>query len=185
MNDVTQIIDQINAGDDPSATDRLLPLVYDELRRLASIRMNDERQCHTLSPTALVHESFLRLTGNSVDSEWNGKGHFFAAASEAMRRILIDHARGKNANKRGGDAQREPFHESQLFEPEKSVELLALDESLGRLQAEDDEAAQLVKLRFFAGLTNQQTADSLGISPRKANMVWSFARAWLKRDMSA
>ena len=183
MSEVTRIIEQINSGNEPAASERLLPLVYDELRRLADVRMNSERDSHTLSPTALVHEAFLRLTGNTMDVHWNGKGHFLGAASEAMRRILIDHARGKKAQKRGGNAGREPFHESQLFDTEKSGELLALDESLTRLETEDEEAARLVKLRFFAGLTNQQAAETLGVSPRKANMVWSFARAWLKRDM--
>ncbi|MEM7455607.1 MAG: ECF-type sigma factor [Planctomycetota bacterium] len=183
MTEVTRIIDQINSGENSPATERLLPLVYEELRRLAAVRMNNERNSHTLSPTALVHEAFVRLTGNSIDVAWNGKGHFLAVASEAMRRILIDHARGRNAQKRGGSAKREPYHESRLFDAETSGELLALDESLARLEADDAEAAKLVKLRFFAGLTNQQAADAIGISPRKANMVWSYARAWLKRDI--
>lgn len=182
MQNVTKIIDQIRSGSE-EASASLLPVIYEELRRLAASRMKGERADHTLTPTALVHEAYLRLTGNEP-SDWNGRAHFFAAASEAMRRILIDHARGKNAIKRGGDLKRLNLVESWLEHEKTSEELIELDEALGELESQDKEAATLVKLRFFAGMTIKEAAESMQLSPRKANMLWAYARSWLKRAMT-
>lgn len=183
MSDVTQILSRMDAGD-PTAADELLPLVYDELRRLASARLAFEKPGQTLEATALVHEAYLRLLGpiDSQPTAWNGRGHFFAAAAEAMRRILVENARRKSRIKHGGGREREELDPSQLFAVETSSDdLLALDEALERLAAEDPLAANLVKLRYFAGLTIPQAAEILGVSPRKADFLWSFARAWLRR----
>lgn len=186
MTDVTQILSRIEAGD-PSATDELLPLVYDELRRLAARRLGHEKPGQTLQATALVHEAYLRLVGpaDRESQPWNSRGHFFAAAAEAMRRILVEQARRKASAKHGGDRVREEFEPSQIAAAERPGELLALDEALQRLKAQDFQAAELVKLRYFAGLTIPQAADVLGVSPRKADFLWSFARAWLRREMDA
>ncbi len=177
MNDVTQIMSAIEQGD-ARAADQLFPLVYDELRRLAAAQLADEAAGQTLQATALVHEAYLRLVETEA-RRWNSRGHFFAAAAEAMRRILVDRARRKNRVKRGGGRGREPLDEAKVMAPEVGEDVLALDEALRQLASEDAEAAELVKLRFFAGLTSAQAAEALGISPRTADRVWAFARTFL------
>ncbi len=180
MSDVSRILNQIEDGD-PSAANQLLPLVYAELRRLAAARMSAERTDHSLAPTALVHEAYLRLVEQQQPQHFSGRGHFFFAAAEAMRRILIEHARKLGTAKRGGQVRRVELDAVDLFDPSRGPELIALDEVLDRLEEMDAEAAGVVKLRFFAGLTNRQAAEQLGISPRKADMLWAYARAWLRR----
>ncbi len=176
MSEVTRILTAIEQGD-ATAADRLLPLVYDELRRLAAQKLAGEAPGNTLQPTALVHEAYLRLVG--VDAaHWAGSGHFFAAAAQAMRRLLIDSARRKQADKRGGGRQRQPLEG--LAAPEPDEELLALDEALQQLAAKDPQKARLVELRYFAGLTGEQAAQVLGISPTTADRHWAYARAWLQ-----
>ena len=171
MNEITKLIDQIN-GDIQGPTEELLPLVYDELRRLAANRMNDERTDHTLTPTALVHEAYLRLVGHTRGPDWSGRGHFFAAAAEAMRRILIDHARSKNAIKRGGGAKRLDLVESWLISNPQANGLIELDEALSALEAVDSEAAMLVKLRFFCW-HDQRTScgESSTFAPQSKHVV--------------
>jgi RNA polymerase sigma factor (TIGR02999 family) len=181
MSEVTQILCAIEAGD-PRAASELLPLVYDELRKLAAARMADEKPGQTLQPTALVHEAYLRLVGDVQPRDWNGRGHFFAAAAEAMRRILVENARRKHALKRGGDRQRLDLAEPAA--PRFSDDLLALDQALEQLAAKDPRKAEVVKLRYFAGLTMEQTAESLGISLATANRWWNYARAWLHQEIS-
>ena len=178
MGDVTQILSAIEAGD-PTAAAELLPLVYDELRKLAAARLADERPGQTLQPTALVHEAYLRLVGASPPRDWNGRGHFFAAAAEAMRRILINRARDRHRLKRGGDCGRVDL--DALAEPATAPDahLLDLDDALDRLARSHPQAAELVKLKFFAGLTLQESAAALGLPPRSADRLWAFARAWL------
>jgi RNA polymerase sigma factor (TIGR02999 family) len=183
MNDVTRILSAIDQGD-PSAANKLLPLVYDELRKLAAQRLAQEKPGQTLQATALVHEAYLRLVGNNLPARWNGRGHFFAAAAEAMRRILVENARRRARTKHGGDHQRQDVEPSQIVAPEDSQDLLALDEALNRLSQQDSLSAELVKLRYFAGLTIPQAAEVLGVSPRKADFLWSFARAWLRREIA-
>jgi RNA polymerase sigma factor (TIGR02999 family) len=180
MSDVTRILSQIDAGD-PAAAEQLLPLVYDELRKLAAAKLAHEKPGQTLQATALVHEAYLRLVGEHSSQMWNSRGHFFAAAAEAMRRILIDQARRKKSEKAGGALRRQLLDDAQLAMDEDSEELLALDEALARLAEIDAVAAQLVKLRFFAGLTTEQAADLLGISSRSAYYAWTYARSWLHR----
>ena len=182
--DVSKLIEQVESADDPATAEKLLPLVYDELRRLAACRMKNERDSHSLTPTALVHEAVVRLVGKELNQDFNGKKHLMAAVAMSMRRILVDHFRKRNAQKRGGGARKVELLESRLLTPEKSDELLALDESLTRFELVDAEAAKLIELRFFVGLTNSQAAEQLGISPRKADQLWAFGRAWLKKDMS-
>jgi RNA polymerase sigma factor (TIGR02999 family) len=177
MTEVTRILEAIGAGD-PAAVDRLLPLVYDELRRLAAARLGQEAPGQTLQPTALVHEAYLRLLGGA-EPRWETRGHFFTAAAEAMRRILIDRARSKKRQKRGGGAARLELATLDLASPPPDEELLALDEALARLEREDRPKAELVKLRFFAGLSVEQAANALGISRATADRHWAFARAWL------
>lgn len=182
-NEVTQVLNALANGDERAAT-QLFPLVYDELRRLATRKMGREYGERTLQPTALVHEAFLRLVGSGGDSQWDNRGHFFIAAAESMRRILIEQARRKKAQKRGGELAKRPL--SDIVDDDGPVDpetLLALDEALDRLAEVDSEAAQLVKLRFFAGLSNEDAARSLGISPRTAKRNWSYARAWLRREL--
>lgn len=188
MSDVTTILTRIERGD-RHASDELLPLVYEELRKLASQRMASEVPDHTLQATALVHEAYLRLVGCNQQTDgdrqphWESRGHFFAAAAEAMRRILIENARRKAGPKGGGGMRR---HDISVVEPESDsspVDLLELDEALQRLAAKDPRKAELVKLRFFAGLTNEQAADALGVSPRTASDDWRYAKAWLKIEM--
>ena len=181
MNDVTHILSAIEHGD-PEAAEQLLPLVYAELRKLAAVRLADEKPGQTLQPTALVHEAYLRLVGGGQPDGWSGRGHFFAAAAEAMRRILVENARRRSRVKHGADRARLDL-DSALIAPEDDQDLLALDAALDRLAGEDPLAAELVKLRFFAGLTIPQAAQMLDVSPRKADFLWSFARAWLRREI--
>ena len=185
MNDVTGILSAIGAGD-PVAADQLLPLVYTELRELAAHKLSQERPGHTLDATALVHEAYLRLVapGRAGPPDWNGRGHFFAAAAEAMRRILVDQARRKQADKHGGGRSRVDLPEDLAAPEVRSDDLIALDEALGRLERHDAEAARLVKLRYFAGLSHQEAAEALGVSRGVADRLWALARAWLFRQLS-
>jgi RNA polymerase sigma factor (TIGR02999 family) len=183
MADVTQLLRSAAAGDRQAAAD-LLPLVYDELRRLAAHRIAHEKPGHTLQPTALVHEVYLRMVGDTDEPHWDGRAHFFAAAAEAMRRILVESARRKESLKRGGGADRVECDLGQLPALEIHEDLLALDEALDRLTAADPEAAQLVKLRYFAGLTLAEAAEALGISTRTADRLWAYARAWLHQAVT-
>ena len=183
MADVTQILLQIEHGD-PNAADQLLPLVYDELRKLAAAKMAYEKPGQTLQATALVHEAYLRLVAAENQQRWNSRAHFFGAAAEAMRRILVENARRKAGPEAGGRLQRV---EISCVKPETErteVDLLALDEALARLAAKDPRKAELVKLRFFAGLTNEQAAELLGITSRTAYADWGYAKAWLRLEMS-
>jgi RNA polymerase sigma factor (TIGR02999 family) len=180
--DVTQILNAIEQGD-PKAATELLPLVYDELRKLAAARLADEKPGQTLQPTALVHEAYVRLVGDGPARDWNGRGHFFAAAAEAMRRILVEAARRKGRARHGGGRARIDLDAVEPTVDEADDRLLAIDETLTLLAAEDPAAAEVVKLRFFAGLTAEQAADALGISLRTANSHWAFARAWLFRRL--
>lgn len=181
---VTYILSQIEAGDPRAAAD-LLPLVYDELRRLAAQKMSHEKSDHTLQPTALVHEAWLRLVGGEKQSTWNSRGHFYAAAAEAMRRILIEGARQRASLKRGGEFQRVPVAEVDLAgDMNDWASLLTLDDALSKLQTEDADAYELVMLRYFSGLTVNEAADALGVSPRTAKRNWSYARAWLEREIN-
>jgi RNA polymerase sigma factor (TIGR02999 family) len=182
MSDVSRIISAIDQGD-PSAAAQLLPLVYDELRQLAAAQMAREKPDHSLDATALVHEAYIRLVDSDNGQCWNGRGHFFAAAAEAMRRILIESARRQATLKRGGGLVRNELPESELVAPESSGDLLALDEALSQLAVVDGVAAELVKLRYFAGLTSQQAAETLGISSRTADRTWAYARAWLFKKL--
>jgi RNA polymerase sigma factor (TIGR02999 family) len=181
MNHVTQILSAIEQGD-THAVDQLFPLVYDALRELAAAKLAHEAPGQTLQATALVHEAYLRLVETKAQ-EWNSRGHFFAAAAEAMRRILVDRARKKQSLKRGGDRVREPLEEALVMAPEIGEDLVALDEALERLGARDAEAAELVKLRFFAGLTSAQAAEAMGVSPRTADRAWTYARVFLLAEL--
>jgi RNA polymerase sigma factor (TIGR02999 family) len=178
MSDVIHLVSQIESGD-PLAAERLLPLVYDELRKLAAARLAHENSGQTLTATALVHEAYLRLVDVPQAQSWNGRGHFFAAAAEAMRRILVDQARRRNAAKRGGTAGCEELHESEVAAPSPSEELLSVNDVLDNLAEIDPVAANLVKLRFFVGLNMCETAAALGMSVRSAHDVWTYARSWL------
>ena len=182
MADVTQILSQVESGD-PGAASQLLPLVYSELRKLAAQKMAHERPGQTLQATGLVHEAYVRLVGSWGEIEWSNRGHFFGAAAEAMRRILIENARRKGRVRHGGKLKRAELSPDEVGIPDKSEELLDLNDALDRLAQEDPQSAELVKLRDFAGLTIPQAAEILGVSPRKADFLWSFARAWLKREM--
>jgi RNA polymerase sigma factor (TIGR02999 family) len=182
MSEVTRILSAIEQGD-PLAASRLLPLVYDELRQLAAHRLALEAPGQTLEATALVHEAYLRLVGPGQAQQWDGRGHFFAAAAEAMRRILVESARRRRSGKRGGGRARRELGPD-LAAPQADEDLLALDEALARLEAEEPQVAELVKLRYFAGLTVPQAAAHLGIAPRTADSWWSYARAWLRVALS-
>lgn len=182
MSEVTQILSALEQGDDRAA-EQLLPLIYNELRRLAAQKLAAERPGQTLQATGLVHEAYLRLVDVKSAQSWNSRGHFFAAAAEAMRRILIEGARRRKSAKRGGELDRQELIESRVSAPETGDNLLALNEALDKLADVDPSAAQLVKLRYFAGLTIPQAADVLGISARKANSLWAYARAWLRREI--
>jgi RNA polymerase sigma factor (TIGR02999 family) len=183
MSEVTRVLNAIEQGD-PHAAARLLPLVYEELRRLAAAQMAREQPGQTLQATALVHEAYLRLVETDPEQPWNSRGHFFAAA-EVMRRILVEGARRKATLKRGGGSEREDLPESGLTAPEPSLDLVALDEALTQLAATDALAADLVKLRYFAGLTSARAAEALGISARKAERTWAYARSWLLKKLQA
>jgi RNA polymerase sigma factor (TIGR02999 family) len=184
MNDVTQILHAIANGD-PSAASQLLPPVYDELRTLAALRLAHQTPGQTLQPTALVHEAYLRLVGDPAGGDWDSRGHFFAAAAEAMRRILVENARRKGRRKHGGGLTRHDLDDAaQVGVPETREDLLALDEALTRLASTDTQAARLVELRYFAGLSIPEAASALGVSPRTADRLWAFARAWLLREIA-
>ena len=186
MHDVTHILADIESGS-KQAAEALLPIVYDELRRLAASRMAAERSDHTLQSTALVHEAYVRLVDNDAAKHWDSRGHFFSAAAEAMRRILVEHARSKNSLKAGGGRQQvslssvDPASDGAEFD---LLDLLALDESLQKLQAKDPRKAEFVKLRFFAGLSHAQAAEALGISSSTADNDWAYAKSWLFVEMS-
>ena len=174
----------ISAEDlETKSTEELLPLVYDELRQIARWRMSREKPGQTLQATALVHEAFQRISGGDTDKKWGNRRHFFAAASEAMRRILIENARKKNAEKRGGGSAHTELAESRIIAPAPDNEILDLDEALGKLAEADPQSAELVKLRFFIGLTQTECAEVMGMSRRDADRVWAFARIWLKTEM--
>jgi RNA polymerase sigma factor (TIGR02999 family) len=179
MSDVTLILRQIEDGD-PSAADQLLPLVYEELRKLATVRLSTESAGQTLQATALVHEAYLRLVDREVPVHWNSRGHFFAAAAEAMRRILIDQARHKQSQRAGGEYQRIELKFVEPVAPGPQLDVLAVDEALQILMRQDSRAAEVVKLRFFGGLTVPQAAQALGISVTTAENDWAYAKSWLK-----
>src|SRR6516162_4622549 len=182
MSDVSRILSAIEHGE-PAAAGQLLPLVYEELRRLAAQKLAREPSGLTLQPTALVHEAYIRLVGGGPPNGWDGRGHFFAAAAEAMRRILVEAARRRKAEKRGGGRGRADLVEIPLAGARSPEELLELDDLLERLAAANPRAAEVVKLRFFAGLTGDQAAAALGVSPRAADSLWAYARAWLFERM--
>jgi RNA polymerase sigma factor (TIGR02999 family) len=182
MSDVTQILNA-DAQGDPHAAGQLLPLVYEELRRLAAQRLAHEKPGQTLQPTALVHEAYLRLVGTGEGPHWDGRGHFFAAAAQAMRRILVENARRKKRRRHGGGRQRQELDPEALAAPVPDEELLALDAALEEFARQEPLKARLVELRYFAGLTGEQAAQVLGISASTADRHWVFARAWLRRHM--
>ena len=182
MSDVTRILVAIEQGD-AKAADELLPLVYEELRRLAGLKMSQELPGQTLQATALVHEAYIRLLG-AENQNWSGRGHFFAAAAEAMRRILIENARRKQRRKHGGDRQRVNLDDAEVAIEGPETDIIALDEALTKLTEEDRTVAELVKLRYFAGLTLGQAANILGISQRTADRYWAYARAWLYQEIT-
>jgi RNA polymerase sigma factor (TIGR02999 family) len=182
MSDVTRILTAIDQGD-PKAAEELLPIVYQELRHLASRKLSREQPGQTLQTTALVHEAWLRLAGSSPSKKWNGPAHFYAAAAEAMRRILIENARRKNAQKRGANLHRVDFDKIELAVEEPPDDVLALDDALKRLTEKDPVKGELVKLRFFAGLTTEQAAEVLGVSVATADRYWVYARAWLYQEI--
>ena len=183
MSDVTRILNALEEGD-TSAADQLLPLVYEELRRLAAHKMANEKPGQTLQATALVHEAWLRLVGNQ-SQKWNGRAHFFGAAAEAMRRILIENARRKSAQRHGGGQQRVDIEEADIAPPVKDDQLLAVNDALEKLAAIDPAKAELVKLRYFVGMTIPEAADILGISEPTAKRHWAYARAWLYREIGS
>jgi RNA polymerase sigma factor (TIGR02999 family) len=184
VSDVTRILEAAHQGDSKAA-DEMLPLVYEELRRLAAHRMANEAAGQTLQPTALVHEAWMRLVGNDGQAQFQNRAHFFAAAAEAMRRILIDRARRKRAIRHGGAQQRVDIQEMDLASPTDDDQLLAVNEALDKLAIEHKVEAEVVKLRYFVGMTNEEAADALGISPRTAKYYWTHARAWLYRKITA
>ncbi len=181
MSVVTPILSALEDGD-AHAADQLLLVVYEELRRLAAEKLAQERPGQTLQATALVHEVYVRLVDTEKAQHWDSRRHFFAAAAEAMRRILIENARHKKRLKHGGDHVREPEGQD-IAGPERPEQLLALNEALDRLAAASSQAAELVKLRYFAGFSNADAASILGVSPRKANQIWAYARAWLREEL--
>jgi len=182
MNEVTRILSAIEQGD-AHAAEQLLPLIYDELRKLAAQRLAQEKPGQTLEATALVHEAYLRMLGTGDEQRWDSRGHFFAAAAESMRRILVESARRKESLKRGGGLARADFDEMQISTPEIQEDVVALDQALTKLAATDKQAADLVQLRYFAGLTLPEAAQALGVSSRTAGRWWSYARAWLRQEI--
>ena len=183
MNEVTHILDRVQQGD-PKAAEELLPLVYEELRRLAAQKMAHEAPGQTLQPTALVHEAWLRLAGPNPQP-WNSRGHFFGAAAEAMRRILIDRARERQARRHGGGLERLDVGAVEVAAPQSDERLLAVNEALQRFESVDRTAAELVKLRCFAGLNMPEAAEALNLPLRSAERLWAYARAWLRREIGA
>jgi RNA polymerase sigma factor (TIGR02999 family) len=183
MNEVTRILSAIEVGD-PHAADQLLPLVYDELRKLAVQKLANEKPGQTLQATALVHEAYLRLVGRGAEQHWDSRRHFFAAAAEAMRRILVENARRKQRVKRGGHLERLDLQPEALAAPECDERLMALDEALTRFAALEPKKAELIKLHSFAGLSLDAAAAVLGISPATADRWWAYARAWLRVEIS-
>ncbi len=183
MSEVTQILVAIERGD-PQASEQLLPLVYEELRKLAAQRLAKETPGQTLQATALVHEAYLRLVGESEEQHWNSRGHFFAAAAEAMRRILVEQARHKRSAKGGGQLQRVALNDAPLAAPSRNVDLLALDEALNKLAGHDSRKAELVKLRYFVGLTISEAAAALGIAESTADADWAYAKSWLRLELA-
>ena len=179
MSDVTELLCKIEAGD-PVAAEHLLPLVYDELRKLAAVRLAQEKPGQTLQATALVHDAYLKLVDTDRVQHWNSRGHFFGAAAEAMRRILVDIAKRKKSDKRGGKLERVSLEVDQIVAPCRSIDLIALDEALNELAVHDSRKAELVKLRYFAGLTIRHAADILQISESTADADWAYAKSWLK-----
>jgi RNA polymerase sigma factor (TIGR02999 family) len=182
MSDATRILAELES-DDPTAAEQLLPLVYKELRDLAAARLAHEKPGHTLQATALVHEAYLRLIGSKGAPKWDSRGHFFAAASEAMRRILVDSARRKSRLKRGAGRAAQRLTDVDIADLAKPAEVLAVDEALEKLEAHNAVAARLVKLRYFAGLTGHEAAEVLDVSSRKADQIWAYARAWLMAEI--
>jgi RNA polymerase sigma factor (TIGR02999 family) len=182
MSDITRILFAIEQGD-PHAAEQLFPLVYDELRKHAAHKLATEKPGQTLEATALVHEAYIRLVDTDRVQRWNSRGHFFSAAAEAMRRILVENARRKKQTRRGGNVRRMPLEEAQLAETSTTDDLLALNEALTRLELHDASVADLVKLRYFAGLTMPQAAELLGLSLRTAERNWTYARTWLHREL--
>jgi RNA polymerase sigma factor (TIGR02999 family) len=182
MSGVTEILSRIESGD-PAAAEQLLPLVYEELRALAAARLSREKAGHSLQATALVHEAYLRLVQNEGAGGWSSRGHFFGAAAEAMRRILVEQARRKKTRRSGGQARRRDLDGVDIAAPEPTVDVLAVNDALERFQQMDHVAAELVKLRYFAGLTIPQAAEALGISRSTADRYWAYARAWLHTEL--
>lgn len=183
--EVTRLLEAVSGGDRKAAAE-LLPVVYEELRKLARVRMNSERPEHTLDPTALVHEAYMRLVGGRDRPNWDGRGHFFASAAEAMRRILVERARARAAQKRGGDRQREELgDEPALPAGGEFKDVIGVDELLKKLEQKDARKAQIVTLRFFGGLSNEETAMALGLSLTTVKNEWAFTRAWLHRELEA
>jgi len=183
VSDVTRILDRVQQGD-PKAGEELLPLVYEELRQLAAARLAGENPGQTLQATALVHEAYLRLVNVEQAQHWDSRGHFFAAAAEAMRRILVDNARRKGRVKHGGERKRSELNPVQIPAPQIHEDLIALDEALDRLKIVDAQAVQLVHLRYFVGLSAAEAAELMGISMRTADRIWAYARAWLRQEIS-
>lgn len=182
MNEVTEILNRLQAGE-PSAGDELLAIIYDELRRQAHMRMAHEKQGHTLQGTALVHEVYLRLFENVQDTKWQSRAHFFGAVAEVMRRILVERARAKLTQKRGGGIKNEAIDITEIEAPTGSEQVLAINEALEKLATTAPEAVQLVKLRFFVGYTIPEAAELMSISPRQANRLWAYAKAWLSAEL--
>ena len=183
MTNITQILSRLDDGDS-SAADQLLPLVYSELRKLAAVRLANESPGQTLEATALVHDAYLRIVGGGEERRWDGRGHFFAAAAEAMRRILVENARRKSRRKHGGGMKRQRVEDAQIVASEVHEDLISLDTALEKLEAVDPKAVRLVHLRYFAGCTNAEAAEMMGISARTADRLWAFARAWLHQEIT-
>jgi RNA polymerase sigma factor (TIGR02999 family) len=182
MSDVTRLLSAIEAGD-PRAGDELLPLVYEELHRLATDKLANHPPGQTLQATALVHEAYLRLVDGPAARDWNSRGHFFVAAAEAMRRIIVESVRRKRSLKRGGELRRVDVDVDRIAAPDPACDLLALDEALDKLAGAEPTAARLVELRYFSGFTVAEAAEALGVSERSASRLWAYARAWLLREL--